>query len=125
MIRSGERQLVMLQTGSGGPDAPWLVNGFEFTHETPFTFRAVDEFSWAPNRGPADAALSQLNHWPADVTALVSSAQLISTGELLVGRAERCWDARGQIPNFIAVDFVTVGDLFDVVDELCDVGGGS
>ncbi len=125
MIRSGERLLVMLEAGSGGPDAPWLVNGFDFTQETPFTFRTVDDFSCAPNRGPADAPLFQLNHWLADFTALVSSAQLINTREVLGGRAEQCWDERGQIPNFIAVNFVTIGDLFDVVDELNGVGGGS
>ena len=34
------------------------------------------------------------------------------------GRAEECREERGQIPNFVAVNFVILGDLFAVVDEL-------
>jgi hypothetical protein len=122
MIRSGRRLVVMVESGSGGVEAPWLVNGFEHTQETPYTFPTVDDFSCAPNRGPADAPLFQLNHWIADFTRLVSSAQLVNTREVLLARAEQCWAERGQIPNFIAVNYVTIGDLFDVVDELNGVG---
>lgn len=122
MIRSGQRLVVMVEEGRGGEAAPWLVNGFEHTQETPYTFPTVEDFSCAPNRGPADAPLFQLNHWIADFTRLVSSAQLVNTREVLLTRAEQCWDERGQIPNFVAVNFVTIGDLFEVVDVLNGVG---
>jgi hypothetical protein len=44
MIRSGGRLVVMVEEGAGGPDAPWLLNGFEHTQETPYTFPTVESF---------------------------------------------------------------------------------
>lgn len=51
MVRSGKRLVVMLENQTGGADAPWLINGFEFTQETPFTFPTADDFTCDPNRG--------------------------------------------------------------------------
>ena len=118
MIRSGRRLLVMTEEGDGGSAAPWLVNGFSLTQETPYTFPTVESFSCAPNRGPAEAPLFLLNHWLAGFTALVSSAQLVNTVEVLGDRAEQCRRERGQIPNFVAVNFFDIGDTMAVVDRL-------
>ncbi len=118
MIRSGRRLVVMLEEGSGGTDVPWLVNGFEITQETPYTFPTVDSFNCDPNRGSADAPLFQLNHWLAGFSSLVTDAELVNERDVLLPRAEQCEAERGQIPNLVAVNFVTIGDVFAVVDEL-------
>jgi hypothetical protein len=123
MIRSGQRLVVMLEAGAGDDAAPWLVNGFEHTQETPFTFPTVEDFSCAPNRGPDDGPLFQLNHWLFGFNSQITDAQLVNTREVLLARAEQCREERGQIPNFVAVNFVTIGDLFEVVDALNGVGG--
>lgn len=122
MIRSGRRLVVMVENGTSPDDAPWLVNGFEYTQDTPYTFRSVDEFSCAPNRGPSDAGLFLLNHWLAGMTSLVTNAIEVNTSEVLGTRAEKCEDERGQIPNFVAVNYVAYGDTFAVVDRLNGVG---
>jgi hypothetical protein len=122
MIRSGGRLVVMVEEGAGGPDAPWLLNGFEHTQETPYTFPTVESFDCAPNRGPADAPLFLLNHWLSGFSALVTNAQLVNVRDVLLTRAEQCRAERGQIPNFVAVNFVTIGDVFAVVDALNGVG---
>lgn len=36
-------------------------------------------------------------------------------GRLLVSL---CRDERGQIPNFVAINFITIGNVLAVVDEL-------
>ena len=41
---------------------------------------------------------------------------------MLLGRAEQCEQERGQIPNFVAVNYVAFGDVYDVVDALNGVG---
>lgn len=117
MIRSGRRLVAMTEAGRS-PDHPWLLNGFDVTQDTPYTFPTVESFSCAPNRGPADAPLFLLNHWLSGFSSLVSDAQLVNTREVLLTRAESCRDERGQLPNFIAVNFVVIGDVFAVVDEL-------
>jgi hypothetical protein len=52
---------------------------------------------------------------------LVTSAQEVNISAVLLPRAEQCQDERGQIPNFVAVNFITIGDVLTVVDELNDV----
>ena len=94
------------------------MNGFTITQETPYTFPTVESFSCAPNRGPADAPLFLLNHWLAGFTALVTSAQQVNTLDVLGSRAEQCRQERGQIPNFVAVNFLDIGDTIAVVDRL-------
>jgi len=118
MIDSGQRLVVMVEEGDGGPDAPWLVNGFELTQDTPYTFPTVESFSCATNRGPADAPLLLLNHWLSGFSSLVTNAQTANAADVLLTRAERCRDERGQIPNFVAVNFITLGDVGLVVDTL-------
>ncbi|MET0146393.1 MAG: hypothetical protein ABW328_16655 [Ilumatobacteraceae bacterium] len=118
MVASGQRLVVMVEEGGDVPDAPWLVNGFEFTQDTPYTFPTVESFSCDPNRGRPDAPLFLLNHWLSGFSALVTDAQHINTAEVLLARAERCRDERGQIPNFVAVNFVVFGDVQAVVDTL-------
>jgi hypothetical protein len=118
MIGSGKRLVVMVEEGNGGGAAPWLVNGFELTQDTPYTFPTVDSFSCDANRGPGDAPLLLLNHWLSGFSSLVTDAELVNVRDVLLTRAELCRQERGQIPNFVAVNFVTIGDVFAVVDEL-------
>jgi hypothetical protein len=124
MIRSGRRLVVITEKGDGGPGAPWMVNGFTLTQETPYTFPTVESFSCAPNRGPVGAPLFLLNHWLSGFTALVSSAQKVNTLEVLGNRAEQCRKERGQIPNFVAVNYLDIGDTMAVVDRLNGVSNG-
>ena len=37
---------------------------------------------------------------------------------MLGSRAEQCRQERGQIPNFVAVNFLDIGDTIAVVDRL-------
>lgn len=118
MIRSGQRLVVMVEEGDGGDADPWLVNGFEHSQDTPYTFPTVESFSCDLNRGPDDAPLLLLNHWLSGFTSLVTDAELVNDRDILLPRAEQCREERGTIPNFVAVNYVVLGDVFDVVDEL-------
>ena len=118
MIRSGQRLVVMVEEGDGGAADPWLVNGFEHSQDTPYTFPTVESFSCDPNRGPDDAPLLLLNHWLSGFTSLVTDAELVNDRDILLPRAEQCREERGTIPNFVAVNYVVLGDVFEVVDEL-------
>ena len=84
MIRSGRRLVVMVEEGDGGDQAPWLVNGFEHTQDTPYTFPTVESFSCDSNRGPDDAPLLLLNHWLSGFSSLVSDAQLVNARDVLL-----------------------------------------
>lgn len=118
MIRTGRRLVVMVENGEPTSNAPWLVNGFTMTQDTPYTFRSVDDFSCAPNRGPDTASLFLVNHWIAGATRFAANSEIANAADVLGDRMRRCREERGQIPNFVAVNFVALGDTFAVVDEL-------
>ena len=118
MIQRGQRLVVMLESGDGRPDHPWLVNGFDFVQETPYDFPTVESFSCAPNRGVPDAPLLQINHWLNGFTSLVSDAQLVNAADVLGTRVEQCREERGMQPNLVAANYADMGDLMAVVDRL-------
>jgi hypothetical protein len=123
MIRSGKRLVVMLEEGDGRPVGyPWLVSGFEFVQETPYTFPTVESFSCAENRGEVDAPLLQVNHWLSGFTSLVTDAQQVNTADVLGARVEQCKQERGLRPTFVAVNYADIGDVMAVVDRLNGVG---
>lgn len=122
MISSGKRLLVLMENEGGGSKYPYLHQGFDVVQDTGYTYASVDEFDCAPNRGSADSDLLMVNHWLSSFTTLVTSAQAANTEEVLGERVRRCQDERGQIPNFVAVNWYDQGELLAVVDELNGFG---
>jgi hypothetical protein len=118
MVDSGKRLVILMENRDGGVRYPWLLDGFHWTQDTPFDFRRPSLFSCAPNRGPEDAPLFLLNHWITNKAREVTNATLVNARSVLLGRAEECAQERGQLPNFVAVDFYDRGDLMGVVDTL-------
>ena len=124
MIRSGRRLVVMLETGDGRPRYPWLVNGFEFVQETPYSFRTEESFNCDPNRGrarrtaPADQSLVGRIHRPR------LNAKQVNTADVLGTRAEQCRKEHDLQPrHFVAVNYADIGDLIAVVNQLNGVAG--
>jgi hypothetical protein len=124
MIAADRRLVVMLENQDGGPAMP---NGYEdgVLQETPFSFpdaaALADPASCDDLRGVDTAPLFLLNHWvtPASVTATAE----VNSLEFLDERARRCQAERRLLPNFVAVDFTSLGDTIEVVDALNDDEG--
>ena len=122
MITSGRRLVVMTEEDSGGTAHPWLRNAFELTQDTPYTFPTPDDFSCAPNRGPADAPLLLVNHWLSGFDSLVTAAQTVNVADVLGARVQQCQDERGMLVNFVGVNYYDIGDVAAVVDDLNGLG---
>jgi hypothetical protein len=121
MIQRNERVLVMAE--NEGPPPDWYLNAWDYTEETPYSFGDVADFddetySCQPNRGEVDKPFFLLNHWVTRASPSRVDAAIINDYDYLLGRARQCADERGQLPNFLAVNFYLNGDVFDVVDEL-------
>ena len=113
MIDSGRRVFVMVEEDPGS--VPWLHPAFEFSQETPFSFGSADEFSCEANRGQPTSPLFVVNHF---ITLARPSNQRINDLDILLSRAEQCREERGLHPNLLSVDFVSEGDVMEVVDIL-------
>jgi len=118
MTSSGQRLVVMTEEGSGGTAYPWLVNAFTHVQDTPYTFPSVDDFSCAPNRGPADAPLLLVNHWLSGFANLVSAARTVNAEDVLEPRLEQCARERETPVTFVGVNYYDLGDVSAVVDAL-------
>jgi len=120
MIDSGKRLVVTLE--NGGPPPPWAHHVWDVAFDTPYTFTSIDAMSCDLNRGSADNDLMLVNHWISQDNGLPSQpdAAAANAYDVLYGRASRCAGEASHVPNFVAVDFYAVGDLFAVVDALND-----
>ncbi|MDB4929404.1 MAG: putative integral rane protein [Myxococcaceae bacterium] len=116
MIASDRRLVVFTETGGGSP--PWYLSLYDNSWETGFSFATPTDLSCAGNRGEARNPLFVLNHFMGDPIARMGLAEEINHDPMLLDRARRCMRESRHLPNFVAVDFYDVGDLFAVVDAL-------
>jgi hypothetical protein len=125
MIRSNKRVLVMGET-LGSPGS-WYAPGYRtLMKETPYANATIAALrspaSCRPNRGRESNPLFLLNHWVATYPPKPTNAQVVNRREFLLRRARMCRRLRGALPNIVAVDFGSIGDVVAVADELNGVG---
>ena len=112
-------RLVVFQGASQEAEFPWLMFFDDHAWETPFSFETPDDLVCDPNRGDPSNPLFLLNHFlTRPLGGLPEFAEMVNYNPLFVERALQCEDERNAIPNFVAVDFYDIGDLFEVVDTL-------
>jgi hypothetical protein len=116
MIEQNKRLLVMAENDGSGP--AWYHPGFVLTQETPYRFHSPEDFRCDPNRGSPESPLFLMNHWIEKLTPSVADAEVVNKYDVLLKRALLCEEKRGMIPNLVAVNFYSRGDLLRVVDAL-------
>jgi len=117
MIGADARIVVLAENDARG--VPWYHQAFEVMQETPYSFKAADEFSCAPNRGGTAGSLFLVNHWIDSAPApRPSNAAIVNARDFLLRRAQQCERERGRRPNVLAVDFYRSGDVVGVAREL-------
>ena len=122
MIDSGHRLVWLHENVGGGPERPWLLDGNVWSQDTPYEFHSVADFSCTHLRGAADAPLFLVNHWLSNFSNRLRDAKAANSEDVLLTRLEKCRAERGMIPNYVAVDYYSLGDLFSSVDRINGVG---
>ncbi len=118
MIDSGQRLVVLMENQDGGREYPWQMPGFTWTQDTPYNYSSADQFSCARLRGSATSPLFLVNHWLSNPNRRVTDSAAVNSYNVLWPRVSECEQQRGQIPNFVVVDFYDEGDLLTVVNRL-------
>jgi hypothetical protein len=116
MLDSGRRVVVFAENHGGTPR--WYAPLYRYAMETPYTFTSPSEFSCVPNRGRTGKRLFVLNHFITRAAPSRNDAAVVNARSAIVNRARQCAAKRGHLPNFINVDFSTLGDLTGAVDTL-------
>ena len=111
--------IVVMSENSGQPPA-WNIDAYQqLVQDTPFTFAQPSDFNCNTNRGPATAALFQINHWITNnQPPNIDQARQVNAYDVLMPRVRQCQQDRGKLPNIVGVNFYDQGDLLRVVDEL-------
>lgn len=112
-----DRRLVVFAERADGP-ASWYRNFYRYGMETPYAFSAPERMSCEPNRGGTDRSLFLLNHFVTRGGGSRLDAREVNAEEFVLDRAHRCAAERGRDVNFVAVDFVNLGNAKAAVDAL-------
>ena len=116
MIRSGRRLVVF--TESNAATLPWHHRAYDFMWDTDYSNRAPSDFSCAVLRGSRDHGLFLMNHFLTNPLASAALSEMVNHNPLLVDRARQCQTESGFLPNFVALDFVEIGDLAETTETL-------
>jgi hypothetical protein len=119
LIASDTRLIVSAE--NEGPPPAWYHHVWDIASDTPYTYAdvaAIAATGCDDNRGKNEHALFLVNHWVGNPLSSSENAALANPYDVLAPHVKKCQEKRGKLPNFVAVDFYEIGDLFRVVDEL-------
>lgn len=122
MIETGRRLVVFSDKSKG--KVPWHHDVWDHCWETHWSNQDLVDFDCEPNRGDPANPLFILNHFLTNPAALPSLAKEANANPGFHELAFQCREESGSIPNFVTVDFYSIGDVFDVVDALNGLGPG-
>lgn len=115
MVTSGKR--VLLFNKSGGTPS-WLHKQDTYVWENHYAAKTADDLTCKRRRGDRTQPLYLLNHFLTSPIALKELAEKINFNPFFLERVQKCQKQEKQLPNFIMVDFYSVGDLLKVVNTL-------
>lgn len=116
MIDANQRLVVFSE--ANGPPPAWYHSAFEVIGDTSFTVQSRDAFTCDIGRGPSEPRLFLMNHWVARPVPDRADAAVVNARNFIIDRAEECAEQLDRFPNFIAVNFFSLGDVIGAVDEL-------
>lgn len=116
LVESG-RTIVVMSENHGG-EVPWMPDVYAITEETPYDWPSAEAFTCEPARGGTDQPLFLVNHWISNNSSPIANARVANTTDELERRIEMCRTDRGRAPTILAVDFVDIGEVVPVVDDL-------
>ena len=110
------RVVVFTQDDTGG--FAWYHHAWDFIWDTDYANETPEDFSCGPGRGSRNNALYCINHFLTNPVAKPALAEQVNHSPDFLAGIQECQRETGQLPNFIAVDFYSIGDLFSVCNTL-------
>ncbi|KAL9538105.1 hypothetical protein MBANPS3_011191 [Mucor bainieri] len=131
MIDTGKRLVNFVDAEADATQVPWLMDQFSHVFETPYDNVDVDSFNCNVDRIAKDAEphnmMYVMNHFIYGVIEMGAlkieipfkeKATLTNAKESISKHASNCTSVFQKKPNFVEVDFYTIGDALSVVSDL-------
>ena len=110
---------LVLFSNSDGNTFPGYHSQWEHWLDNPYSAKEIEDFSCEVDRGePETASLFNVNHFLTNPIALEQLANEANQNPVLPNHVFDCWEKTSRFPNQVLVDFYSIGELFDVVEEL-------
>ena len=94
------RRTLLVLSEHAGPPPSWYTKGYGIFQDTPFTFARPSEFSCAPNRGPADAPLFEINHFITNTQPpSAEEAEQVNSDGVALGAVAHVPARAGAVPH--------------------------
>lgn len=120
MVAAQQRLVIFSEKDHGNP-FPWLHHVWDFATENRYSNHSRKDFDTRFNRGDSTQSLFLLNHFITHRkfgVGMRDSALVANQSCNVLAHALNVWSEKGHFPNFVAVDFVDVGDAKAAVDAL-------
>lgn len=114
--------LIVTVERPGSDDPPWHPPFYDLGFDTPFSFDSEEAFTCRAFRGSPSHDLFLINHWLSVPLPTRDGAAQVNQRPVLEARIDDCAATHGRLPNLLAVDHYDLGDLFEVVDALNNLG---
>ena len=123
MIDDNARVVIFAENSTELDTPAYYRQFYRYGMETPFDHEAPtqEQMSCDQSRGGNGKALFLFNHWITRATGSRTDAGIVNAKEFILERARRCERQRDHRVNIVAVDFTTIGGLFEAVDMLNEV----
>ncbi|ORY06437.1 PLC-like phosphodiesterase, partial [Basidiobolus meristosporus CBS 931.73] len=126
MIQSNKRLVIFIDNKTD-PRFPWIHHEFTYAWESPYSVPSNSHFNCSidrPKNQPRPIfvlnhfAFTELNIGRGNISIPALNIASHTNGNQLNLHVQQCTKERNQIPNFIAVDFYKVGDVFKATAQL-------
>ncbi|MBN4077326.1 hypothetical protein JYT19_00275 [Sulfobacillus acidophilus] len=117
MIDNNKR-LVVFTSKKTSNNYFWYLDENDFMWSTDWDNQKPQDFSCNAKFGSTSSSLFLLNHFLTNPFALISLAEEVNYNPFLIDRINLCKAEASQMPNFIAVDFYSIGDTISTVLNL-------
>ncbi|MFF7182998.1 hypothetical protein [Streptomyces sp. NPDC008121] len=118
MIDDG-RRLVVFSEKADGP-GPWYRNFYRYGMENHYSYARPEDINCSPNRGGTGKELLLMNNFVTNGGGSRADAGVVNRRDWILSHAKACESARNRPVNFIAVDYVNIGQALEAVWDLND-----
>ena len=119
LVDNDTRLVMFAERGDG--DAPdWYPKAYDWFEETPYKFDQISQFNCEPFRGDEGNPFFLMNHWVGRSPPDPKLSKKVNAAAVLEVRLRECATARGRVPNVIAADFATTGDIIATAKKITD-----
>ncbi|MBL90433.1 MAG: hypothetical protein CMH56_01285 [Myxococcales bacterium] len=116
LIDTNQRLIMLSDTVENAPS--YILDMWAHAVDVHYAAESQADFNCEFFRGEPENQLFIFNHFISDPLPNETAAAEVNAYDVLMPRIEQCQRKNGRFPNFVTVDFFSLGDTLQVVKEL-------